>query len=171
MTDKRRAAAIANHRRDGFRTEHDYSTQDFMARQAELLVLDRLPLDDADRARQRAMIESRRVDAGFDVTFRGWSFDVKWSPVRPRRGDRVYWAGLKVKTWKPLAAHGYVCVLGENVEDLKIYGWASRTDVRNAQVLDFGYTTWRGDPATVYAIDAASLRPWEALLAIPENVR
>jgi hypothetical protein len=129
--------------------------------------------------------KEKRVDGGVDLDFRGWTIDVKWSPVPPFRSaskTRHFYASLRVPAWKPLRAMIYVAVNGSVVpfdspdgvsvkstdEDaMKIYGFAFRTEVRKAPRKDFGYTNYRGDPAIVHVVDLHELHSREMLKALP----
>jgi hypothetical protein len=151
----------------------DKKKNDALAREAEQLVARFLGVKWTEK----------RVDGGVDLAYRGWKIDVKWSgavPFRPDRKTRFAFAGLKVPAWKPMkGALIYVAVHGAIVSDhtlgieptdedvMKIYGWAFRRELRDAPVLDFGYKTYEGEPATMHVLDLASLHSREMLKAIP----
>lgn len=127
----------------------------------------------------------RRVDGGVDLDYRGWTLDVKWSPLvpyRPGTKTRAFYARLGVPAWKPLRAAIYVAVNGSirpyrnasgvgiaatDDDAMKIYGWAFQGEVRAAPKRSFGYTNHRGEPALLHVVELHELHSREVLRALP----
>ncbi len=141
---------------------------DYMARAAEVWAADYL----GPEARVAAGI--RRKDRGWDLVYRGWRLDVKWTPQEPGRrgwGSNPAYPGLRVPTWKPRRADLYLLVLGDLVERFRLYewadGWATRSEVEAATILPGRPRATSGQAAPFYFVGFDFLAPLEALLDIP----
>ena len=93
------------------------------------------------------------ADPGWDMVYRGWRIDTKWTRYRPP------W--LKCRSSEPLLADIYCVVVGSSIDDLWIPArcWAIRSEVMAAPLDDFGQ-----ERAGAYTL--RHLRPAEFLKGI-----
>jgi hypothetical protein len=159
-------------RRLGYRDESvshlDARHRDKMAANAEQWLLDFL-------GEGTLIAGNQQHDPGWDIEYRGWKIDVKWTAREP--GGNWYtptYPHLIVPTWKPRRADIYVLVIGSMVERFDLFDWADgweyRRTVEKSPVVDWGkQRQTSGKAAPGYTIGFDYLRRLDELYDVKER--
>lgn len=121
----------------------------------------------------QVLAQMKGKDPGWDIVFRGWKIDVKWTPYEPGGPFKTpTYPHLIVPAWKPRRADLYALVVGENEDRFDAWadwgcGFETRQVVEAAKVVDWGKARkTSGRSAPVYAIGFDYLRPLAELHSI-----